>query len=237
MLELTEQGIAVPLGPISQLLDERLDLIACGLTQALNAAEISGVGLHQRSIKLVLANELAKPVANFGTTVVSVSGLWWPLVRFPSRLRLPESADFLDRADADPIGLAERSVHGPGFGHSQFGEDFFKALTAWNPTGMDELKMARMLVHKHKKYQTELPADLLLTVGEELTEDPQLIVQMLVKLIELQAEHLEDLLRHEESDRALRPESTESMARYFAAATRDLRRAVGWLLFLRAQRM
>ena len=53
--------------------DEVFDLLAGGFSQGLGAAEIDGIGLHQFGIELVLADDLAEPVADLGATVVAVA--------------------------------------------------------------------------------------------------------------------------------------------------------------------
>ena len=71
-VELAEQGIAVFLGPVGQVGDEGFDLFAGGFAEGFGAAEIDGVGLDQVGIELVLADQLAEAVADFGAAVVSV---------------------------------------------------------------------------------------------------------------------------------------------------------------------
>src|SRR4029077_630732 len=75
-IELAEQGTAVLFGPVAQVLDEILDLLACSLTQTLHPTEVGGIGLHQSRIQLVLANDLAEAIADLGTAVTSVCRLW-----------------------------------------------------------------------------------------------------------------------------------------------------------------
>src|SRR6266851_4183473 len=105
--------------------DEAFDLLAGGFAESLGAAEIDGIGLDQVGIELVLADELAKAVANLGTTVVSVFAidlLGREFLRLSGgRSRFGKRADFLDRADADAVGLAQGPVNRPGFGHSHLG--------------------------------------------------------------------------------------------------------------------
>src|SRR5208282_2838398 len=66
-VELTEQGIAVLLSRISKLLDEAFDLLASGVFEDFGTAEVDGVGFHQFRIESVLADDLAKPVADLVT--------------------------------------------------------------------------------------------------------------------------------------------------------------------------
>ena len=69
---LFSEFFVVFLGPVGQVDDEGFHLLAGGLAESLGAAEIDGVGLHEIGIELVLANELAKAVAELGAAVVSV---------------------------------------------------------------------------------------------------------------------------------------------------------------------
>ena len=64
-VELAEQGIAVFLSPVGQVGDEVFDLLASGLAQCLDAAEIGRVRLDQGGVELMLANQLAEAVADF----------------------------------------------------------------------------------------------------------------------------------------------------------------------------
>ena len=63
-VELAEQGIAVFLGPVGQMLHEVFDLVAGGFAKGLYSAEISRVGFDQVGIEFMLANDLAEAVAD-----------------------------------------------------------------------------------------------------------------------------------------------------------------------------
>src|SRR5207302_7845728 len=80
-VELAEQGIAVLLRPLSQLSDEVLNLLASGVAQSLGPAKISRIGLDQVGIELMLANDLAEAVADFGAAAVPIRRLWRKLFR------------------------------------------------------------------------------------------------------------------------------------------------------------
>src|SRR5437870_1721621 len=91
--------------------DEVLDLRAGSLAQGLRPAEVDGVSFHKGGIKLMLADDLAEAVADLGTTVVPVSRLWRDLARLRLRLgRLADRTDLLDRADPDPVRLAQGPI-------------------------------------------------------------------------------------------------------------------------------
>jgi hypothetical protein len=72
-VELADEGIAVLLGPVGELLDEVLDLLACGLAESFRATKVDGVGLHQFGIELVLADDLAEAVADRAPGIVPVA--------------------------------------------------------------------------------------------------------------------------------------------------------------------
>jgi len=60
---------------------------------------------------LVLSDQLAEPVADLGTAIVSILAidrLGWELLRLSGGRRgFGKRADFLDRADADAVGFAQ----------------------------------------------------------------------------------------------------------------------------------
>ena len=62
--------------------DEVFDLLAGGVAKGLDAAEVGRIGLDQVGIELMLANELAKAVANLRAAVaISVGRLRRELLR------------------------------------------------------------------------------------------------------------------------------------------------------------
>ena len=65
---------------------EGFDLLTLRCPQSLDSAKIRGVGLYQVGIELMLANDLAKAVANLWPAVVPVSRLRRELLRLPRRL-------------------------------------------------------------------------------------------------------------------------------------------------------
>ena len=101
--------------------DKRLDQLSAGFLQGWRAAEVSRIRLNQCRIEVVLADENAQPVQQFGLPVARTI-----LVRRPYGLlfigrragRSGKPAQLLDRAQADSVGLAQGSVDGPGFCHA-----------------------------------------------------------------------------------------------------------------------
>src|SRR6266566_727348 len=70
----------------------------------------------------MLANDLAKTVADLWTAIVPVSRLRRELARLAVRMcRLGKGTNLLDRADADAVGLAQGPVDRPGLRYPHFG--------------------------------------------------------------------------------------------------------------------
>src|SRR5579859_4084821 len=123
-VQLAEQGIAILLGPVSQVLNEVLDLLACGVTQSSHSAEIDGIGLHQIGVEFMLADELAEAIANGAATVaVAIGGRLRKFLCFcRNRFRMSiEGTNLFHRANADPVGLPQSAVDGARFGHTHLG--------------------------------------------------------------------------------------------------------------------
>jgi len=101
--------------------DERLDLFTRGLPDVLRATELGRILLDQRGIEAVLANQKAELVTEFGFTVaVGRLGRKLPDIRL-GLIAGGQGSDLLDRANADPIRLAQGPVDRPGLGHAHFG--------------------------------------------------------------------------------------------------------------------
>ena len=124
-VELADQGIAVFLCGLGQVLDEALDLLAVRIPERRSAAEIDGVGLDQLGIELVLADDLAEPITDLvaGAIAVSIAVVAGEdLGRLRSGCaRSRDRPDLLDRADADAVGLAQSPVDGAGLGDPHLG--------------------------------------------------------------------------------------------------------------------
>src|SRR5208282_1447541 len=101
-VELAEQRISIFLSPVGQLLDKVLDLFPGGIPQGLRAAEVDGVGLYEFGVELMLANDLAQAISDLGPSAVAIAtgALWRELLSGGWNC-----SDFLDRADADAVGL------------------------------------------------------------------------------------------------------------------------------------
>src|SRR5438477_4495831 len=70
----------------------------------------------------MLADDLAKAIADLGSATVSISRLGRKFARvLLGSCRHAKGSDFLDRADADAVRFSQSSINGPGFGHPHFG--------------------------------------------------------------------------------------------------------------------
>ena len=100
---MAKQGIAVLLGPVGQMVDEVFDLLTSRVTQLFSPAEIGRVGLNETGIELMLADELAQPVADPG-----------PAIPIAVAMETGCDGSFMDSREdgtgstADPISSAEQ---------------------------------------------------------------------------------------------------------------------------------
>jgi hypothetical protein len=69
-IELADQPVAIFRGAHGQIVNEVFDLLSAGLSQGGSSTVVSGVGFHESSIELVLANEQTKTVAETRLAVV-----------------------------------------------------------------------------------------------------------------------------------------------------------------------
>ena len=129
-VELAEQSIPVLHGPVSQLLDEDLNLFPAGFSERLGAAEVNGIGLHEFGIEFVLANDLAETVADLRAAAITVSIAVHILWRdFLARIR--NCSNLLDRADADAVGLTQSAIDGTRLGYAHLGAADQRGNVGW----------------------------------------------------------------------------------------------------------
>ncbi len=115
-----------------------------------------------------------------------------------------------------------------------FGVGFYDNLTEWKDMNVDAIYAAEFLQTRAEKFKETLPAPPGPREGVKIIPDPKQKLQMLVKLIDLQAQHLSDLQQTNSEASHLRESAPNEFApRYFATASRDLQRAVDWYLYLR----
>jgi hypothetical protein len=104
--------------------DEGLDLAFGGISQGGSSTIVCRIGFDQASIELVLADQQAELVAEARlpvlVTVVPVRGRR-ALMRSVRAGRPRRPTEFLDRAEADAVSLAEGAVDSAGFSDSHLG--------------------------------------------------------------------------------------------------------------------
>ena len=116
---------------------------------------------------------------------------------------------------------------------SGFGTDFYDLLNTWLPVNVDVIGFTDQMLHHQDTYKIPLPDEI-----PKVVVDIRAHLQMVMKLIDQQARHLEDLDENFEHRNALsRPGLTDFAPRYFSSASRDLHRAIDWFAHLKHQRM
>ena len=116
-VELAQQGVAVPSGPIGQVGDEGLDLAFGGVSKGWGSAVVSGIGLHEGGVKLVLTDQQAETIAKARLTIVTAIGAGSGRCRSVLTINVGAGSagrptELLDRAEPDPIGFSESTVDG-----------------------------------------------------------------------------------------------------------------------------
>ena len=129
--------------------NKTFDLLARGLAESFGTAEVDGVGLDQIGIELVLADQLAKAIAYFGATVVSVfaiNRLGRMLLRFPGgRSRLStRTVDMTQGEFAERVGISQNYLSTMERGKVEVGAEIllrisleFSKNIEWLLTGKD----------------------------------------------------------------------------------------------------
>jgi hypothetical protein len=116
-----------------------------------------------------------------------------------------------------------------------FGLGFYDALCEWKDMNIDAMYQAEHLQKQAATFKAPLPSSSRPPEGVEIIADPKQKLQMLVKLVDLQAQHLSDLQRISSANFLTRESAPNEFApRYFATASRDLQRAVDWYLYLKS---
>jgi hypothetical protein len=150
-----------------------------------------------------------------------------------SRLNLRAGIRFLARL-RDDVGthgrirefFTEELVRG-------FGTDFYDLLNSWLPVNVDVIGFTDQMLHHRDNYKIPLPDEI-----PRVVVDIRAHLQMVIKLIEQQARHLEDLDQtFEHRSATSRAGPTDFAPRYFSSASRDLHRAIDWFVHLKHQRM
>ena len=102
--------------------DEGLDQFTAGAAEGRGAAEVSSIGSHQIRIEIVLADQKAELIPKPGLAIAGTIGGFGPIRsrRDGGRSRRTRKrTQLLDRAEADPVGLAQGAIDGASFGNTQ----------------------------------------------------------------------------------------------------------------------
>jgi hypothetical protein len=121
-----------------------------------------------------------------------------------------------------------------------FGQGFYGRLMEWKGMSIDAIVTAEHIARSRATFKTgsidfnhsrvdpkhpELP---------NVVPDPRLQLQMVVKLVDVEIEHLETLVRTRGQEFSQTPlVLAELSPRYYANASRDLERSVDWFLILK----
>jgi len=119
-----------------------------------------------------------------------------------------------------------------------FGDDFYDSLTHWQPVNTEAIRVAEHLVDHSKLYNMPLPELGEPAKGAAVIVDPRSRWEMMVKIVDLQLQHVDDLRRRLDETGAGEDSATAAAAedgRYFARANLDLERAVAWHQYLKEQ--
>ena len=116
---------------------------------------------------------------------------------------------------------------------SGFGMDFYDELNTWLPVNIDVIGFTDQMLHHSENYKLPLPDE-----KPRVVVDIRARLQMVLKLIDQEVRHLQDLQQSFERRVALSGDGATNFApRFFTATTRDLHRAVDWYARLKDQRM
>jgi len=141
------------------------------------------------------------------------------------------------RADVRENGLIHLEQDGPLKESivKGLGQQFYDGLTEWRGFDVSAIQLVQHLEQHRKNFPSD--SDPLNASAQiKVVPDPKLKWEMVVKLIDLHTQHLRDLLAATAS-RQVTDVQLEVYPRYFAAASRDLREAVDWYLYLRSVKL
>ena len=118
-----------------------------------------------------------------------------------------------------------------------FGVGFYDTLNEWRPPmSMDTILMAESIAAHEKRYGPSSTAPSQTPDEPKVVRDPRQNCQMLVKLVEMQIQHLADIRTvTAQGPRTRGQADTDFEPRYFTTASRDLHRAVDWYLYLKSK--
>jgi hypothetical protein len=112
-----------------------------------------------------------------------------------------------------------------------FGADFYDSLSEWSPVSVDAIGFADMLVGHSKTFNIPLPEPAADSKTGPIA-DPPSRWDMMLKIVDVQFQHVSDIRRLFDVRKGIEglqdSVAVDFSARYYAAASRDLERAVAW---------
>lgn len=113
-----------------------------------------------------------------------------------------------------------------------FGSDFYDSLFQWQPVNVTSILLAEHLDDHAKTFKRPLPELDPPRSSEAVVGDPRSRWQMMIKLVDVQLQHINDVGRLLDQGSA-GGDSQNAVAldvgsRYFTSASRELERAVAW---------
>lgn len=118
-----------------------------------------------------------------------------------------------------------------------FGMEFYDNLETWKPMNMQAILAAEAIAAHQKNFNIEPIPALQPAPGVKVVVDERQKVDMMLKLIELQMQHLADLSRSSSLAQTSGTVLTDFIPRHFPTVSRDLQRAVDWFLYLKENKL
>ena len=120
-----------------------------------------------------------------------------------------------------------------------FGPGFYERLMEWKGMSIDSILLAESIVQKAEDFKInssdfDIPPRDPKQPETKVVPDPRLQLQMIEKLVDVEIEHLQALVRTRGQDFRQTPRVLAELSpRYCVDASRDLERAVDWFLKLK----
>lgn len=114
-----------------------------------------------------------------------------------------------------------------------FGMDFYNDLESWTPMDVQAILMAESLAAHEKNFNLGPIPGLQPAAGVKIVVDEKQKLAMMLKLVDLQMQHLLDLRQTSTFTQSREAVLTDFIPRHFPTVSRDLQRAVDWFLYLK----
>lgn len=118
-----------------------------------------------------------------------------------------------------------------------FGLDFYDDLEAWKAMDLQAILMAESLAAHEKNFNLGPIPELQPPAGVKIVVDEKQKLLMMLKLVDLQMQHLLDLRQTSTFAQTRETVLTDFIPRHFPTVSRDLQRAVDWFLYLKEKNL